>query len=98
METTSQIRKKYNVSDRALRKWKTEKDKIETVNNTNLQKAKRMTYNKEMADDLFQWLLETQQCGIPVSGPMIKQQAIITGNVNKNLYFKIFFTKLPFSF
>lgn len=83
LKSKEEIREKYNISERALRMWVSEKEIIEeAAKNSKLNKYKKKSYNHEMDDCLFDWLLKTQQSGIPVSGPMLKNQALI---VNKNL-------------
>ncbi|XP_046598070.1 jerky protein homolog-like isoform X1 [Neodiprion lecontei] len=72
------ICKKYELSDRTLRKWKSEKEKIiQEAKKTNCKKLKKKSNVTEMDDAMFQWLVEVQDKGIPISGPMIRRQALI---------------------
>lgn len=84
------ICEKYELSDRTLRKWKAEKEIIiEEGNKANTKKLKKKSTAEEMDDAIYQWLVETQDQGIPISGPMIRRQALIVKeNHPKNDQFK----------
>ena len=80
------IREKYELSDRTLRKWKSQKeDIIQEAAKNNCKQLKKKTNAEEMDSAMFQWLVETQEKGIPISGPMVRQQALI---LNQNLHLK----------
>ena len=75
---------KYNLSDRTLRYWKSKKEKIfENAKNINFRNAKRIRNTQERDNQLLQWLVKKQVDGIPISGPLLKKQALIE---NKNFH------------
>ena len=78
------ICEKYDLSDRTLRYWKSRKEKIfENAKNINVRNAKRIRDPQERDNQLLQWLIKNQNDGVPISGPILKKQALIE---NKSLF------------
>jgi len=78
------ICQKYKISDRTLRDWKKNKNEIiEIAKHDTLKNVKKLSSSCNNLDDaLFIWVVEAQQKGLPISGPILRQKAL---NLNREL-------------
>lgn len=73
------ISKEFNVNERTLRRWKNQRNEIETMSkkeNISNHKKNRSPANEELDDALYIWFLQARTSGIPISGTILKRKAI----------------------
>lgn len=79
--TSFQICQKYDMSERTLRKWKNKQNEIAQISkNKNLKDLKKLNTSsctRKLDEELDAWHRDALQKGVAVSGPILKQQALI---------------------
>ena len=86
LNTTSpeSICEKYQFSERALRKWRSEKARIRKIaKNSYFKNLKKKTDTQEMDDAMYEWFCKNSKSGISISGSVVRRQALI---VDKTLH------------
>ncbi|XP_043266524.1 jerky protein homolog-like [Venturia canescens] len=76
--TSQEICAKYALNDSILRRWKSNQNVIENAaKSSNTKILKKINKSNDLDAKLFTWLADCRRKGIPVSGPMLCQQALV---------------------
>ncbi|KAG6935897.1 tigger transposable element derived 5, partial [Chelydra serpentina] len=90
----TQLARDLGINYSTLRWWKNEEEKLRSLprileKETGLQRKKVKFANDERLDSaLYQWFVQARSEGVPISGPILKAQAVkfdrlINGNYSK---------------